>query len=220
MSEKEEINYGTLFQSILVFGAAVGALSCSYFLKQGKLRLMYATNALLCIGVGISLISDKTYSICIGRFIWGLSIGTFNVISAKFVNEISPIEYKGFFGATLQLSVTLGQCIPSFLGLGIKHKWRFIWSSAILVSIIQVLLLRIFFHHETPVFLSEQGQNEQLLKVMKKFYKETEIRGRLDALSLSKNEGNAAAQAVTIKETFFDPQIRTASWVGFWLVVI
>ena len=55
---------------------------------------------------------------------------------------------------------------------------------------------------------------------MKKFYKETEIRGRLDALSLSKNEGNAAAQAVTIKETFFDPQIRKASWVGFWLVVI
>ena len=55
---------------------------------------------------------------------------------------------------------------------------------------------------------------------MKKFYKETEIRKRLDALSVSKNEGSEAAQAVTIKETFFDPQFRTASWIGFWLVVI
>ena len=72
---------------------------------------MYATNLLLCVGVGISLISDDAYTLwytlCIGRFIWGLALGTFNVISAKFVNEISPIEYKGSFGATLQLSVTL-----------------------------------------------------------------------------------------------------------------
>ena len=102
---KETDLYGTLFTSILVFGAAVGALSCSYFLKYGKLRLMYATNLILCIGVGISLISAEKetlfYTLCIGRFIWGLAVGTFNVISAKFVNEISPIEYKGSFGATL-----------------------------------------------------------------------------------------------------------------------
>ena len=66
---------------------------------------MYATNLILCIGVGISLISAEEetlfYTLCIGRFIWGLAVGTFNVISAKFVNEISPIEYKGSFGATL-----------------------------------------------------------------------------------------------------------------------
>ena len=100
-----------------------------------------------------------------------------------------------------------------------KNYWRIIWGTAILISFLQVLLLRIFFHHETPVFLKEQGRNEELLKVMKKFYAESEIRERIDKLSVSKNEGNPIAQAVTIKETFFDPQLRTASWVGFWLVI-
>jgi len=56
---------------------------------------------------------------------------------------------------------------------------------------------------------------------MKKFYSGMEVRRRLDALnSSSKKEGNQAAQEVTIKETFFDPEIRGAAWVGFMLVTI
>ena len=55
---------------------------------------------------------------------------------------------------------------------------------------------------------------------MKKIYEETEFHKRLDALSVYKNEGNIVTRTVTIKETFFDPQLCTASWVGFWFAVI
>jgi len=56
---------------------------------------------------------------------------------------------------------------------------------------------------------------------MKKFYSGNEIRARLDALQSSgKIEGNSEAQEVTIYESFFDPRIRTASWVGFTMVTI
>ncbi len=56
---------------------------------------------------------------------------------------------------------------------------------------------------------------------MKKFYSGMEVRRRLDALnSSSKKEGNQAAQEVTIKETFFDSEIRGAAWVGFMMVTI
>ena len=55
---------------------------------------------------------------------------------------------------------------------------------------------------------------------MKKNYEETEICKRLDAILVYKNEGNIVTQTATIKETFFDSQLCTGSWVGFWFAVI
>lgn len=82
-------------------------------------------------------------------------------------------------------------------------------------------MLTVWFRHETPIFLQEKGREVELLVVMKKFYSGNEIRARLDALQSSgKIEGNSEAQEVTIYESFFDPRIRTASWVGFTMVTI
>jgi len=53
---------------------------------------------------------------------------------------------------------------------------------------------------------------------MKKYYKGMEIRRRIDALSVGKNEGSSDVQEVTMKETFFDPRIRKAAWIGFAFV--
>ena len=55
---------------------------------------------------------------------------------------------------------------------------------------------------------------------MKKFYKGTEIRRRIDELKAEMNkEGNEeVGQERTMMETFFDPEIRGAAWVGFFLV--
>ena len=87
-----------------------------------------------------------------------------------------------------------------------------------IVAFIQVTLLLTVFRNESPVYLREQGREEELLVVMKKYYKGMEIRRRIDALSAGKSEGDAGAQEVTMKETFFDPTIRKAAWIGFFMV--
>ena len=82
-----------------MLGAAIGALSCSKLLSIGKLRLIYLLNLTLCIGVGISLVGQYVWLMCIGRFIWGIAFGAFSVACAKFANEICPVELYGSFGA-------------------------------------------------------------------------------------------------------------------------
>lgn len=84
---------------ICIFGAMVGAQSCELFIaKFGKLMLMHAMNANLCLGIGICMINNIPV-IMVGRFFWGISFGAFSVICAKYNNEICPIEYKGPYGA-------------------------------------------------------------------------------------------------------------------------
>jgi len=37
--------------------------------------------------------------LCIGRFIYGVSVGAFSVFCPKYIAEVSPIEVKGPAGA-------------------------------------------------------------------------------------------------------------------------
>ena len=120
-SEDDTTLYSDILQSINIAGAAVGALSCSKLLFMPRLRVMLILNAVLCVGVGISLIGQKIWIMAIGRFIWGLGYGAFSVLCAKFVNEITPIELIGPFGAMNQLSLTFGAALPCTLALAYPH---------------------------------------------------------------------------------------------------
>lgn len=97
--------------------------------------------------------------------------------------------------------------------------FRIIWSLPLVIAAIQLLMILTVFRNESPVFLKDHGRDEELLAVFKKLYEPTEVRRRLDALNQdsNKSEGKREAQEETIKETFMDPKIRGAAWVGFWL---
>ena len=135
--------------------------------------------------------------VCIGRFIWGISFGAFSVVCVKYVNEIVPIELSGSFGAINQMSLTIGIALPSTMALAypsdlkttgekgdfyVEQYWRIIWCLPILCAVVQVILMGTCFRHESPVYLNEQGREEELLVVMKKLYSGSEVQKRIDTL--------------------------------------
>ena len=116
---------------------------------------------------------------------------------AKYVNEITPVELIGVYGAMLQLTLCVGAALPGTFALAypvpfvghvskddfyVQQYWRIIWCLPLVTSFFQILLLATCFRHETPQYYLEKGQEDDLLKVMKKFYKGTEIRRRIDEL--------------------------------------
>ena len=80
--------------------------------------MILATNVLVTIGVGITLINNSGV-ILVGRFIFGMAAGTFTVICPKFVSELSPPEYKGPFGAVSQFMCTVGIFLVNLLCVSI-----------------------------------------------------------------------------------------------------
>lgn len=59
-------------------------------------------NTVLIIGALMTLI-DKFKFLCLGRFIYGASVGGFSVFCPKYIEEIAPIEIKGPAGAVSQV---------------------------------------------------------------------------------------------------------------------
>ena len=75
-------------------------------------------NGLLTLGVAFTLMDDYVL-LCIGRFIYGLSVGTFSVFCPKYISETAPIEVKGPAGALTQVCITFGILVAFSVGLGI-----------------------------------------------------------------------------------------------------
>ena len=60
--------------------------------------------------------------------------------------------------------------------------WRIIWCLPLFCTVVQIIMMGLFFRHESPVFLHEKGREEELLTVMKKYYSGSEVRKRIETL--------------------------------------
>lgn len=195
-STNQKRNWDTVQQSVNLFGAIIGSLSCATLLNHGKFKLIMLVNGLLTISIGVCMV-ENMYVIFVGRFLWGLTQGAFPVICAKYNNEICPVEFKGPFGAISQLMLTFGVMLPSSMALAIPSPpspedrntfvvaqyWRLIWLTPVFVAIVQVCLMKLVFNHETPVFLHQKGRDRELEQVLGKFYEASAIRERLERIT-------------------------------------
>jgi len=116
--EDEQINYVMAVQSLTTAGAAVGSLFSGNLAIIGKWNCLMITNVVLVIGVSITTINEF-WVLCLGKFIYGLSVGAFSTYCPKFIAETAPIEVKGPFGALTQICITFGILLAFCIGLGV-----------------------------------------------------------------------------------------------------
>ena len=65
----------------------------------------------------------------------------------------------------------------------VNSYFRIIWTLPLLFIVIQQTLLFTCFRNESPVYLKQKGEEEQLLAVMKNWYEPNELRRRLEMLN-------------------------------------
>lgn len=89
----------------------------------------------------------------VGRFLCGLGAGSSVVISPILVNELTPVNHRGFLGSFLQFSLAMGILLSQFLSVFFANdqQWRTIFLIAAMIGLIQFILL--FTILESPKWL-------------------------------------------------------------------
>jgi MFS family permease len=168
-------------------GLAAGAFGAGPFTKFGKKNCIHVTNLFVIIGCGLQLIKSIG-TVLAGRFIFGVSTGAFSVFVPSFINEITPTELKGPYGAITQLLITFGIFIANVLGTPLPDSktpidksfiqteyWRVLFGLPIVFCIIQSCLLFTVFNYETPKFLKQTGREAELNEIIGKIYSSDQI---------------------------------------------
>jgi MFS family permease len=82
---------------MMTLGATIGALFGGPVLAVGRWNSIFLSNILIVTGSGLTLV-DNFIVLLIGRFIYGLGAGSFNVFCPKMVGETTPNEIIGRAG--------------------------------------------------------------------------------------------------------------------------
>ncbi len=211
--ELGDFGLGVAFSSLL-FGCALGAAFAGRASDRYGRRIV-----LLWIAVLFALTSVATAvawdfpSFLAARFIGGLAVGAVSLVSPMYIAEVAPAAVRGRLGALYQMSIVTGilvsYCINYLLHDIGADNWRWMFATGVLPSVVFfVLLLRA---PETPRFLFLAGRRDEARRVMERIG---------DAPNEVSSAGAIPAATRGSWRDVFQPGVRRAVFVGFWLAIL
>ncbi|KAK9238587.1 high-affinity glucose transporter RGT2 [Lipomyces kononenkoae] len=158
----------SLFSSLLVVGAVVGALAASVLTNRvGRKGSFLVVAIFYAVGVAVQAAGSAYAAFIMGRVFTGVGLGLVSVVTPGYLVEASSGKSRGRMIATYQQVLTLGNIMACAFSLGTSNlpganNWR------ITVALQLVLALIVFIGAlvapESPVMLMHWGKPEQAAK--------------------------------------------------------
>ncbi len=163
-------NQEGIIVSILLFGAAIGALGVSKIAdKVGRKKLLIITGVLFILGTYGLAKSSTINELYIYRFILGLSIGIASFAAPNYISEIAPSHLRGRLVSFFQLAIVIGILLTYIVNYYLAtstNPWREMFLYGTIPAII--LLIGLFFMPDSPRWLLSQGKEEAAIKSLRK----------------------------------------------------
>lgn len=136
-----EQQFGAVTSMFSVGGLIGSFLIGSYANQHGRKRTSLYISLFGFVGSFIMFYSKNFLTMLLGRFILGLSCGSSIVITPLYINEISPVAWRGALGSMNQLSINLGILLTQSIALkfGNEFQWRWILGIGCLLAIVNFI---------------------------------------------------------------------------------
>lgn len=165
--------------SILMFGAAVGAVSSAWLsLHLGRKISLLLAAILFVIGALFSALAPGVGMLLFGRLILGLAIGVASFTAPLYLSEIAPERSRGSIISLYQLMITIG-ILGAFItdtAFSYSGAWR--WMLGVPVIPALILLIAVFFLPRSPRWLamrSRFGEARQVLGRLRETPEEADV---------------------------------------------
>ena len=208
-----------LSTAILPLGAIIGGLSGGIIADKFGRKTTMLWNAIFGILINVLLGSCRLigsyWVFILGRFLCGINVGVNSAVAPLYINEISPENSKGAFGACFQFGVTFGIVIANLLGLtyimGTEDLWPWLLALGAVPCIVQVLLC--FCSPETPTYLLSNGKIIEAKQAL------TDLKGPDAILKEEETIEQDQSLITNIKEIFKIAPVRRAAIVCLFLMI-
>ncbi|KAE8420321.1 general substrate transporter [Aspergillus pseudocaelatus] len=151
-------------------GAILGTIINMLFANSlGRRRTIFMASVISCLGCALQAGAVNMVMLIIGRFIGGVAVGQLTATVPMYASEISEAKYRGALSGLLQWMLSWGFLVAQWLGYGCSFSttvfsWRFPLAFQTVPGI--VLLVGIFFLHESPRWLMEKDRHEEARQVL------------------------------------------------------
>ena len=158
--------------SILIFGAAIGALIAGKLADSfGRKHNITLLAIVFIISTMVCAFAPSWELLAVGRFILGFAVGGASVTVPIYLAELSPYEKRGSLVTQNELMIIVGQFSAFIINAIIFNIWGehlFIWRYMLVVAVIPaiILLFGMLRMPRSPRWLVSQNRNEEALNVL------------------------------------------------------
>ncbi|XP_017082311.1 facilitated trehalose transporter Tret1-2 homolog isoform X2 [Drosophila eugracilis] len=154
----------TWVSSMLPIGALLGSLPSGYIADTigRRYTAMVMDVPFILAWISISFANSVGW-LYLGRFLIGISTGSFCVVAPMYISEIAETSIRGSLGTLFQLLLTIG--ILFIYVVGSLVTWRTL--SMLCLAIPIFLLIGLLFLPETPVYLLKRGKRSEANRALK-----------------------------------------------------
>ena len=159
--------------SILIFGAAIGALIGGQLSdRSGRRRNILMLAGIFAVGTIGCVLSPTWQVLAVFRFVLGLAVGGASATVPVYLAEVSPAETRGSMVSRNEVMIVSGQFAAFLINFVIFSVWGqhdVVWRFMLLVAVLPAFAL--FFGMlrmpESPRWLTSQGRDGEALDVLK-----------------------------------------------------
>ncbi|XEM89923.1 sugar porter family MFS transporter [Rhodococcus sp. JVH1] len=161
-----------LVVSILIFGAAIGALIGGRMSDRfGRRHNILVLAIIFMIGTIGCVLSPTWEVLALFRFILGLAVGGASATVPVYLSEISPTERRGSVVSRNEVMIVVGQFAAFVINAIIFNIWgehENVWRFMLLVAVIPAIFLfaGMLRMPESPRWLMSQDRHDEALAVL------------------------------------------------------
>ncbi|XP_016990720.1 facilitated trehalose transporter Tret1-2 homolog isoform X2 [Drosophila rhopaloa] len=150
--------------SLLAAGALFGALPSGFIADTIGRRYTAMVMDVPFILAWISISFGQSVGwLYVGRFLIGISTGSFCVVAPMYISEIAETSIRGSLGTLFQLLLTIGILFVYVVGAVVS--WTTLSTLCLFIPIL--LLVGLIFLPETPVYLLKRGDRTKATSSLK-----------------------------------------------------
>ena len=209
--------------SILIFGAAIGALVAGkladHFGRKHNISLLAIIFILSTVGCALA---PSWKLLAFARFILGFAVGGASVTVPIYLAELSPYEKRGSLVTQNELMIIVGQFSSFIINAIIFNIWGeypFIWRYMLVIAVIPAiaLLFGILWVPKSPRWLVSQNRFNEALEVLKEVRSKRRALAEIEEVNLiAKEEGKSNLSGWKMFKT---PWVRKLILIGCGLGV-
>lgn len=165
--KEEAVHFNSLINITAMLGMAIGSLVAGNSIVYGRRKTLIFWETVAIFACALTLVRTLP-TICVGRFVLGVSAGMLNVACGKSIDETMPLNLIGAFGAITNFGINFGITWIMLLGFMLPpmedttqqetdQLWRIIFGLPGVIAIFHIILLLTIFKEEPIIFNISNG---------------------------------------------------------------
>lgn len=153
--------------SVLLLGAIPGALLAGRVADRiGRRWLLAGLGVLFFVGVVIAALAGGFWSLMVGRFVMGFSVGAVSAALPTYLGEMAPAQIRGRILTLNQLMITIGLLASYIVNWAFADAgdWRLMFWMAGIPAVL--LVVACIFLPESPVWLIANGRADEARRML------------------------------------------------------